>query len=189
MFTVRKMLLVSLCLFLVLGAVVPALAPVPFRHVIIDSGYTGFGGDCKGVGDIDGEGFLDVIGSPNDQQLAWYRYPDWKKTVIAPANVEFTTDCQVRDVNGDGAPDIIIPDGNGSNNVLWFENPRGHGGNPATDPWTRHVIGTHGTSAHDLEVGDINGDGKLDVVTRKGAFTRVWLQNTPTPGRWWISAR
>src|SRR5262249_14918582 len=153
----------------------PSTAPVPFDHIVIDSNFTG---DCKGVGDIDGDGFPDVI--VGGSQLVWYRYPSWSKTVIANAASEFTTDMQVADVNGDGAPDIVVSDGSGAGNVLWFENPHGRGGDPATAPWRRHVIGTQGGFVHDLEVGDINGDGKLDVVTRKGPITKLWFQRTLT---------
>ncbi len=171
----RKTILISVGTFLLaIGVALPSTEPVPFTHIIIDSGFTG---GCKAVGDIDGDRKLDVV--VGGAQLVWYHNPDWTATVIANADVEFTTDCQVADVNGDGAPDIIIPDGDGPDNVLWFENPRGQGGDPASDPWPRHVIGTHGSFAHDVEVGDINGDGMLDVVTRKGGVTKVWLQSAP----------
>jgi hypothetical protein len=65
--------------------------------------------------------------------------------------------------------------------VVWYENPR-PSGNPATDTWTEHLIGAAGADDHDLEVADLNGDDKLDVVTRPqhGGVTNVWLQVTPT---------
>ena len=70
------------------------------------------------------------------------------------------------DVNGDGAVDIVCSFGpSGSNpEIVWFQNPRGQGGNPITDTWTMHVIGP-GVGENSLLVADIDGDGKLDVVT------------------------
>jgi hypothetical protein len=145
---------------------------VPFQRVVIDSG---FHGDCKAVGDIDGDGLVDVV--VGGARLYWYRAPAWTRTQIAVASSEFTTDMQVGDVDGDGDLDVIVPDGNSGNNVFWYQNPR-PSGNPATSAWARHTIGAFSNWAHDLEVGDMNGDGKLDVVTRNGG-TSVWLQNNP----------
>src|SRR5919108_2077892 len=115
----KRVCVLSCLVLFVLSSALPSTAPVPFDHIVIDSNFTG---DCKGVGDIDGDGFPDVV--VGGRQLVWYRYPSWSKTVIANAAAEFTTDMQVADVNADGAPDIIVSDGSGGGNVLWFENPR-----------------------------------------------------------------
>ena len=78
----------------------------------------------------------------------------------------FSDDMQLVDVDGDGDLDIVVPEDQ-SQEVRWYENP-GPRGNPATDPWKVHVIGNyakfHFEEAHDLEVADLNGDGKVDVV-------------------------
>src|SRR3989344_4224642 len=152
-----------------------AATSTPLTYQVIDNNLLGWR-DAKSVGDIDGDGFADVI--IRGSALQWYKYPTWTKTVIATPLDQFTTDMQVGDIDNDGDLDIIVPDGNGTNNVLWFENPRPLG-NPAIDAWTRHVIGTSGTYAHDVEVGDIDGDGKLDVVTRLSS-TNIFFQNSPT---------
>jgi hypothetical protein len=81
------------------------------------------------------------------------------------------------DVNGDGAVDVVASfDANfsGTYNIVWFENPRGHGGNPATDPWVMHTIGPGG-GENNLLLQDIDGDGKMDIVTPSS----VYFQNSP----------
>jgi hypothetical protein len=103
---------------------------ISFEHRVIDSAMAG---DCKMVGDIDGDGFLDlVVGGMPGENLKWYHYPNWSKTQIAVPTTEFTTDGEVGDVDGDGDLDIVVPDGNGGDNLKWFENPL-PGGNPFMD--------------------------------------------------------
>src|SRR5262249_31350961 len=66
------------------------------------------------------------------------------------------------DVNGDGALDLVIAAGyrdgshNGSANVLL-----GRGDGTFQPP----VTYVSGTSANSIAVGDVNGDGRLDLVT------------------------
>ena len=56
---------------------------------------------CKGMGDIDGDGQIDLLAASstdNTEGLFWYRYPDWLKFNIAPGS--FTTNMQIGDVDG-----------------------------------------------------------------------------------------
>ena len=160
------------------SAEAPGKFKVAFAHVVLENGFPAgetYHGDCKGIGDIDGDGFPDVIFAGN--RLAWYAYPEWSKVLIADAENEFTTDMQIGDVDGDGDPDIIVPDGP-LGKLSWFENPRPRGNPKATGDWRKHRIGEQGTWAHDVEIGDFDADGRLDVVTRK-AETILWLQTNP----------
>lgn len=149
----------------------PASALVPsFRRVRVDGEMAG---DCKAIGDFDADGHTDLVVA--GMTLEWYRGPDWRKTTIAEAEEEFTTDCQAVDLDGDGRLDIVTADGKDRNNVVWFRNP-GTGG-----AWSRHAIGTHGNWTHDIEVSDFDGDGKADVLTH-GNGTHLWFQDGG--GRW-----
>jgi FG-GAP-like repeat len=149
-----------------------------FRHVVIDN-TPPRNPHNKAMGDIDKDGFQDLLAASSDGDgIFWYKYPQWTKHKIA--NGSFTTDMQVGDIDADGNEDVIIPDSSG---VHWFKNPGPS--QAASAVWQDIVIGTEGADNHDVEIGDINRDGKLDVVTRTktGNGTFVWLQNSPSSWR------
>jgi hypothetical protein len=147
---------------------------VNLQHRVIDPRPSS-GKDCctdvMAIGDINGDGNMDiVIGAQGASEagLVWYESPSWVKHPVAHG--EFTTDGETADVDGDGDADIVVgTHAAGKGEVLWFENLDRRGAE-----WRRHVLGV--AYAHDVVVGDVNGDGKADVVTCDKRELTLWLQ-------------
>lgn len=149
---------------------------IPFEHRFIDKANVG--ADCKAIGDINGDGFADVVVADNETApLQWYEYPKWTKHVI-DSRPFLTTDMQVADIDGDGDIDVVVPDHDASK-LLWYRNlGKGQG------QWEAVVIGQVDRKwLHDVEVGDVDRDGRLDAVIRGHIGpTTLFLQETP--GSW-----
>ena len=164
----------------------PAFAALPFEAVVIDPSNPA-DPHCKTLADLDGDGLLDAVAASSaGGGLYWYEAPGWTQHAIR-ATGSWTTDMQAGDVDGDGDLDLVIPDSAG---LKWYENPR-PGGDPRTDPWSEHLIGAAGANNHDVEVGDIEPDGDLDVVSRRknGGGTFLWRQGAAPPVKRWHAIR
>lgn len=150
--------------------------PLTFSHAVIDADGPR-NPHVKVVGDIDGDGRADVVvASSAGGPLVWYHSPDWTRHVIAPSG-KWSCDAKLVDMDGDGDLDLVVSEWYTHDRMEWYENP-GPDGNPAADPWRQHIIGS--PRAHDIQVGDIDGDGVVEICTRQqgsqGAEIVVWKQ-------------
>lgn len=157
-----------------------------FEHIVVDSDNP-IDPHCKAAADIDGDGYGDVLAaSAKGGGLFWYHYPDWTKHKIADGT--FTTDMAVADIDGDGYVDVVIPSSEG---LMLYRNTRGRGGDPARDAWQAINISPEGARMHDVEVADLDGNGKLDLITRHqsgfgkklGNKIHIWKQYSPKKWR------
>lgn len=86
------------------------------------------------------------------------------------------TDMQLGDIDRNSDLDVVVPDGSGTTNVIWLENPR-PSGDPKSGNWIRHTIGSHGTWAHDVEVADFNRDGFPDLQIALELSEIAWYRH------------
>ncbi len=143
-------------------------------------------------GDIDGDGLDEDLfvaeggrhsGGQDSRIFAWFEAPNWIRHDIAPTLGPFTGDSDLVDVDDDGDLDIVIStdshNSQSSNDaVYWYENT-----GDFNNDWPQHVIEFNVPDAFhigDIETGDVDGDGKLDVVVRHLSTLRfvVYYQNT-----------
>ena len=152
------------------------------------------------VFDFTGDGWPDVLAgenrplflyvNPKGERRRWAKYP-----AVPQANSELAL---VKDLDGDGKPEAIFGLGTGTpKGVLAYAKP-----DPAdhTRPWIVHTISAPGLAyGHSLGAGDINGDGRVDILQTAGWWEQpaasqqstvdsresgTWLYHPQAFGRW-----
>lgn len=122
--------------------------------------------------DVNNDGWVDLIrfDQPGDGCI-WYENPKnknglWKRHIIV-LHAGFENPLLV-DVDGDGRNDIICND-TLAKQVIWMQSPTAKN----DTAWHRHIISDVSTRAtdrytHGLGWGDVNKDGKNDVIIKGG---------------------
>lgn len=142
----------------------PAWTPHPVRKV----SQTGTYRNCFSTMpmDVNGDGRIDFITcSYFEKNVGWVENPgvpgkEWAYHEIdKPGPSEAAV---LVDLNGDGKPDILP---NSVNVVAWYSLADAS----SVPTFRKHDFGT-AAAGHGVGTGDVNGDGRLDLLTPKGWF-------------------
>jgi hypothetical protein len=140
--------------------------------------------------DVNGDGWTDAVVIPRNsdptqdagvEPVTWYENPHggtahWTTHLLAPATaVETAIDVVLF---GDGRLQLVM--GQAPQNALYWMVPAAD----TSQPWAQHAISPTafvgaGVFQHGLGSGDVDGDGRQDVLTSYG-----WFQGTADPLAW-----
>lgn len=154
----------------------PYWNPHKFRNISVwgrGPGSSGYRGDFADLPlDVTGNGKIDIVSSDySTAEIYWHENPGdskdlWERHLIAkPGSAETTVFAPIL---GKNTP-CILP--NCANQVVWYE-LRKRGKKPE---WVEHIVGKAG-AGHGIGFGDVNGDGKTDLITPTGWYEQIDAQ-------------
>ncbi|MFC5412666.1 FG-GAP repeat domain-containing protein [Larkinella bovis] len=141
------------------------------RHVLADS--VGIANESPGFIDIDGDGRLDILcGDKDKKQIVWLKSPskpgetEWQRFALSaekvPGTEIFSHGIGYGDVDKDGFNDVVVREG-------WFKGTA----DKKAGNWVFQPANLGEPCSH-MQVLDVNGDGKNDVVSASAHALGIW---------------
>jgi hypothetical protein len=155
--------------------------------VDIVTGVPGSGASGLMTGDIDGDGKLDVITSNyNTTNMSVFLNTSSGSTISFAAKVDFTTAINplgivIGDLDRDGKPDLAVANFL-SGSVSIFRNTS----TPGSVSFVSQTL-TGFTSPRELGFGDMDNDGKVDLLVADEGSSAVWVCRNTSPSSGTIS--
>ena len=145
--------------------------PRPLRIIEDRGGYAHSNGEH--AYDVDGDGWIDVVSNSFWlPEVNWYRNPGekalktgllWEQNLLIDTKQKHNELCQFIDIDGDGKREWIANQWNKQAPMMvWSQDDKGD--------FKGHMIGPH--NGHGIGFGDLNNDGRSDIVIGTGWYER-----------------
>ena len=125
--------------------------------------------------DLDNDGDFDIVGgsettpTTESKGIAWWRNNgnnSWERFIIDTTFIHVMS-VDAASINDDIYPDIVATSWQ-LNQVAWWKNS----GDP-TQNWTKYIVKSNFTNAHDAKCADIDKDGNIDIVAASYAMGSI----------------
>lgn len=144
-------------------------------------------GTAISAADLDGDGDIDVISGVVDvgqtdlsDRIEWYENTDGLG-LFGPGRIislltDYPRSVVTADLDGDGDIDVLSASSD-DNKIAWYENTDGKG---SFGP--QHVISATAQGAESVVAADLDGDGRIDVLSSSTRNSKIaWYRNLGPP--------
>lgn len=128
------------------------------------------------LADLDGDGRLEYIVGQRAGAIYWYKYHapgQWTRHRLGCDSPSDVGGC-VLDVDGDGHLDFVT-------GGAWYRNSQ-----DPTQPFERIVFDADLASVHDVVAADIDGDGRMEILTMSDRNNLRWYRIPADPTQPWV---
>jgi hypothetical protein len=155
----------------------PAQNGMKFQHRFIDPDLPGNSWGQTAAADLDRDGRPDFITARSRGEILWYKLelPDrWVRHRLGDQSPSDVGSAAL-DVDRDGWVDFVT-------GGAWYRNT----GKPESEPFERILFDKDLAAVHDVVLGDVDGDGRADVLTMSDKNNLRWYRIADDPRQPWI---